>query len=179
LDRDGVLNRRRPEGYVTSPEHFELLPRALDAARAAQGAGAAIVVVTNQGAIGRQLASEGDVEGIHRLLIQGMALAGITLDAIYVCPHHPVAPIEAQRRCACRKPKPGLIIQAVQDLNLDLRRSTLIGDQPSDIEAARAAGIVHPILISDGVQTDDLVGAVLSAVGSPRQRFIASAGRAR
>ncbi len=182
LDRDGVLNRRRPDGYVTSAEHFELLPGCLDATRAAQAAGAAIIVVTNQGAIARELASERNIEGIHRLLIEGLERAGIFLDAIYVCPHHPLAPSESLRHCGCRKPKPGLIVQAVRDLNLDVRRSTLIGDQLTDIEAARAAGIVRPILVNESSERaadGQLVRGVLAAIGNNRQRFIAAAGRAR
>jgi D-glycero-D-manno-heptose 1,7-bisphosphate phosphatase len=179
LDRDGVLNRRQPDGYVTRPEQFELLPGALDAARAAQRAGAALVVVTNQGAIGRQLASEADVEAIHRLLIDALERADVAIDAIYVCPHHPLALDETQRRCGCRKPKPGLINQAVRDLNLDLRRSTLIGDQLSDIEAARAAGIARPVLFTPSGANDDLVRTVLAAIGTTRQRFTSAAGWAR
>jgi D-glycero-D-manno-heptose 1,7-bisphosphate phosphatase len=179
LDRDGVLNRCRPGGYVTSPEHFELLDDALDAARAAQAAGAALVVVTNQGAIARQLASEKDVEAIHRLLIEALELAGITLDAIYVCPHHPLAPIESLRHCGCRKPKPGLINQAIRDLNLDVRRCTLIGDQPSDVEAALAAGITRPLLVNRSGGSNDLGRAVLASLDAAGQPLAPAGGRAR
>jgi D-glycero-D-manno-heptose 1,7-bisphosphate phosphatase len=178
LDRDGVLNRPCPGGYVTSPEQFELLDDVLDAARAAQAAGAALVVVTNQGAIARRLASEKDVEAIHRLLIEALAVAGITLDAIYVCPHHPLAPVEALRRCRCRKPKPGLITQALHDLNLDVRRSTLIGDHQRDMEAARAAGILRPLLVSAGTP-NDLRRAVLANLAATAQPLAPAAGRAR
>jgi D-glycero-D-manno-heptose 1,7-bisphosphate phosphatase len=173
LDRDGVLNRRRPGGYVTSPEDFELLHGALDAARAAQAVGAALVVVTNQGAIGRGLALEADVQAVHEVLVESLEQVGVTLDAIYVCPHHPLAPSESQRQCICRKPKPGLILQAMRDLNLDQSRCTLIGDQPSDMEAARAAGIERPLLVDS--RPRDLVSAVLAVVGPAHLRSLLAA----
>jgi len=143
LDRDGVLNRRIVDGYVIEPDDFESIDVALDAARAAQEAGAALVVVSNQGAIGRGHATEAQIMTIHGLLIEALSKHGIVVDGIYACPHHPKSSDPAQRDCECRKPKPGLILAAARELNLDLARSILIGDQPSDIAAARAAGIAE------------------------------------
>jgi D-glycero-D-manno-heptose 1,7-bisphosphate phosphatase len=154
LDRDGVLNRHIVDGYVVEPSDFELIDLVLDATIVAQRAGAALVVVTNQGVIGRELATESDVMVIHALLLAALSEKGIVVDGIYACPHHPLAPDPAQRDCQCRKPKPGLILAAARDLNLDLTRSVFIGDQPSDIEAARAAGIGEDRILLVGEDVD-------------------------
>jgi D-glycero-D-manno-heptose 1,7-bisphosphate phosphatase len=167
LDRDGVLNRHIVDGYVVEPSDFELIDVVLDAAIVAQRAGAALVVVTNQGLIGRELATESDVMVIHALLLAALSEKGIVVDGIYTCPHHPLAPDPAQRDCECRKPKPGLILAAARDLNLDLARSVFIGDQPSDIEAARAAGIGvdRILLVGEDVDIDiDPAQFVLNAL---------------
>jgi len=141
LDRDGVLNRREVGGYVTTPAQFELLDVALESAIAAQSAGAAIIIVTNQGCIGRRKATESDVMQVHAVLLGALSSRGICVDAIYSCPHHPASPDPSLRECECRKPHPGLILAAASDLNIDLSRSIMIGDQPSDAAAALAAGI--------------------------------------
>jgi D-glycero-D-manno-heptose 1,7-bisphosphate phosphatase len=156
LDRDGILNRRIADGYVVDPSHFEPIDLALEAGAAAQEVGAALVVVTNQGAVGRDWATESDVMVIHARLLATLSGHGIVLDGIYTCPHHPLSPDPARRDCQCRKPKPGLILAAARDLNLDLTRSILIGDQPSDIAAARAAGIAESrtLMIGEAAQTD-------------------------
>lgn len=143
LDRDGILNRRIVDGYVVEPRDFKPIDLALEAGAAAQRVGAALVVVTNQGAVGRGRATESDVMVIHALRLAALSKQGIVLDGIYACPHHPLSPDPTQRDCQCRKPKPGLILAAARDLNLDLTRSVLIGDHPSDVAAARAAGIAE------------------------------------
>jgi D-glycero-D-manno-heptose 1,7-bisphosphate phosphatase len=141
LDRDGVLNRHIVDGYVVGPSDFEPIDVALGAAAAAQELGAALVVITNQGVIGREIATEAEIMVVHAILIEVLSKHGITLDAIYMCPHHPKAPDPGQRLCECRKPKPGMILAAAHDLNLDVTASVFIGDQPSDVVAARAAGM--------------------------------------
>lgn len=152
LDRDGVLNRHIVDGYVTAPSEFELIGVALEAARTAKAKGAVLVVVTNQGLIGRQLASESDILVIHALLLKGLTKQGVELDGIYACPHHPLSPDPSQRYCGCRKPEPGLILSAAADLNVDLTRSLLIGDQLSDAGAALAAGIARERILLVGAQ---------------------------
>jgi D-glycero-D-manno-heptose 1,7-bisphosphate phosphatase len=156
LDRDGVLNRRIVDGYVVEPTDFEPLDLALEAAAAAQRVGAALVVITNQGAVGRNRATESDVMVIHALLLAALTKEGIVLDGIYACPHHPLSPDPTQRDCLCRKPRPGLIVAAARDLNLDLTRSILIGDRPSDVAAARAAGIAEDrtLLVGEAARID-------------------------
>jgi D-glycero-D-manno-heptose 1,7-bisphosphate phosphatase len=156
LDRDGVLNRHIVGGYVVGPSDFEPIDLATEAAKVAQSAGAALVVVTNQGVVGRQLATESDLMVIHALLLAALRENGVVLDGIYACPHHPLSPDVSQRDCLCRKPKPGLILAAAADLNLDLAGSILIGDQPSDVAAARAAGIGEDrILLVGGADRTD------------------------
>lgn len=169
LDRDGVLNRRNVEGYVVEPSDFEPLDLALDAAAAAQRMGAALVVVTNQGCIGTGRATESNVMVIHALLLDALSKSGIVLDGIYACPHHPLSPDPRQRNCECRKPKPGLILAAARDLNIDLTGSILFGDQPSDIAAARAAGISDDrVLLVGGATRTDPTLFVESAWGDRR-----------
>ena len=89
LDRDGVLNRHIVDGYVTAPADFEPIDLVVDAAATAQQRGAALVVVSNQGAIARGLATEADIMAIHGLLVAALSERGIVLDGIYICPHHP------------------------------------------------------------------------------------------
>ena len=169
LDRDGVLNRHIVDGYVIEPDDFEPLDIALGAAAAAQDLGAALVVVSNQGVIGRELATEADIMVIHAMLLDVLSAYGISLDAIYVCPHHPKAPDHRRRLCECRKPKPGMILAAARDLNLDVSASVLIGDQPSDIEAARAAGIADDRALMIGRGPLDLTDSVVAALSSTRR----------
>jgi D-glycero-D-manno-heptose 1,7-bisphosphate phosphatase len=159
LDRDGVLNRRNIDGYVIQPNDFEPLDLVVEAAAEAQARGAALVVVTNQGCVGKGRGTESQVMAIHALVLDALSTRGIVLDAIYTCPHHPLAPDPMQRNCECRKPMPGLILAAAQDLDLDLTSSILIGDQPSDIAAARAAGLAEnrTLLVGGADETDPCV----------------------
>lgn len=161
-----MLNRRVIDGYVIEPSDFEPIDLALDAAVVAQEIGAALIVVTNQGAVGRNRATESDVMAIHALLLATLSERGIVLDGIYICPHHPLSADPMQRDCQCRKPRPGLILAAARDLNLDLTNSILIGDQPSDIAAARAAGIAEDrTLLLEEAAAVDPVPFVRTALG--------------
>jgi D-glycero-D-manno-heptose 1,7-bisphosphate phosphatase len=164
LDRDGVLNRRKIDGYVIESEDFEPLDIALEAAVTAQSLGAAVVVVTNQGCIGRRRATEAQVMAVHAVLLSWLGAHGIVLDGIFTCPHHPLSADPTQRECQCRKPKSGLILGAASELNLDLSSSILIGDQPSDIAAALAAGIAaERALLVDTTRPSDLARSVRKA----------------
>jgi len=141
VDRDGVLNERIEDGYVLDVDSFKPLEDSIESLRVAQRSGAAVVVITNQGAVGRGLLGEGALLAIHGALIAHLGARGVHLDGIFACPHHPESSRSEVRRCSCRKPAPGMLLQAAEDLNLDLARSAMIGDQPSDISAALAAGI--------------------------------------
>lgn len=146
LDRDGVINRDR--AYVHRWEDFEFMPGAIEGMRQLQQAGYALVVVTNQSGLARGYYSEDQYQALSQAMREALAGQGVTLAGIYHCPHHPtgvVAPLAVA--CDCRKPAPGLLLRAAQELQLSLADSLLIGDKASDIEAARAAGVGRAYLV--------------------------------
>ena len=146
LDRDGVLNA--DYGYVGRAADFRWLPGVMPALRRLQQAGRALVVVTNQSGIARGCYTEDDLTAVHAHMRQELADAGIALAGVYACPHLPDAPVAAYRRvCACRKPQPGMLLRAAAELELDLARSCIVGDKPSDIEAGRAAALARCWLV--------------------------------
>jgi D,D-heptose 1,7-bisphosphate phosphatase len=148
LDRDGVINVDR--AYVGLWEDFEFLPGAVEAMRALKQAGFALVVVTNQSGIARGYYTEDQYQTLTIAMKQELAVADAAVEAVYHCPHLPAGTVAGLMVvCDCRKPAPGMIFRAARELNLSLPDSILVGDKPSDIKAARAAGvgkayIVHP-----------------------------------
>lgn len=160
LDRDGVINRDR--AYVSRWEDFEFVPGAIDAMRRLKQAGYALVVVTNQSGIARGYYSEAQYQALTAAMQQALLDAGAAVDAVYHCPHHPKGQLaELALDCDCRKPAPGMILRAAKELNLSLPDSILVGDKPSDIEAARAAGVGRAYIVqSDNAEsTTGLAGA--------------------
>ena len=143
LDRDGVLIENRSD-YVRSWEHVEFLPGSAAATQALSAAGYVIVVVTNQSVVGRGIISREEAERINQQVIGELAAQGGRIDAAYMCPHHP------DDGCACRKPAPGMLLQAAQELDLDLGGSFMVGDNISDIEAGRNAGVCT-VLVRTGL----------------------------
>jgi D-glycero-D-manno-heptose 1,7-bisphosphate phosphatase len=147
MDRDGTLTEE--VGYVNHPRRLRLLPRAAQAVRRLNEAGIAAVVVTNQAGIARGYFSEDVLQAVHATLLAQLKDVGAHLDGIYVCTHHPTEGASPYRLdCDCRKPRPGLIHRAAADHGLDLRRSTLVGDRPSDLLAARAAGAAGVLVLT-------------------------------
>ena len=147
LDRDGIINL--DHGYVHRPEDTQLVPGIIALCRRARALGYALVVVTNQAGIARGYYSEDQYHAYSGWLRGHLAGQGALLDAIYHCPHHPDAGSAACRRaCACRKPAPGMILDAMRDLHLDLPHSVMLGDSAGDIEAGRRAGVGHLWLLS-------------------------------
>jgi len=142
LDRDGVLNANRPD-HVKSLAEFVLLPGALPALSLLGRTGLRVVVISNQSIVNRGLASRETVEGIHRQLVEWAQAAGGRIDAVCYCPHRP------DEACGCRKPRPGLLVDAARRLNIDARRSYLVGDAISDVQAALAVG-AEPLLVLTG-----------------------------
>lgn len=139
LDRDGTLIR--DVGYLRRPEQIEILPGVPEALLLLHEHGFKIVVVTNQSGIARGFFSEDELKEIHQALGKKLAAHNVVLDGIYYCPHHPTEGVEPYRTsCGCRKPKDGLTRQAVRELKLDLGRSYVVGDKPSDIELAVRIG---------------------------------------
>jgi D-glycero-D-manno-heptose 1,7-bisphosphate phosphatase len=142
LDRDGVINVNRPD-HVKSWDEFDFLPNALAALQKLAASEFRVIVTTNQAAIARGLVTEEAVCDIHARMIAAVGRAGGRIDAVYFCPHHP------DDKCGCRKPQPGLFIQAARDFEIDLACSFVIGDAFSDVAAALAIG-ARPILVLTG-----------------------------
>lgn len=132
FDRDGTLIYDL--GYPREPEKVRLLPGAGEALLELQRQGFCLVLVSNQSGVGRGLLSQEDVERVHRQVVACLAEYGVHLDGAYYCFH---APWEG---CDCRKPSPGLLLQAAEELDIDLVHSFIVGDKVSDIEAGRRAG---------------------------------------
>ncbi|HTE67444.1 MAG TPA: HAD-IIIA family hydrolase [Actinomycetes bacterium] len=139
LDRDGTLVEE--VAYLHDPGRLALLPGVAALAGLA-AAGYALVVVTNQAGVARGYYDEAAVELVHRRLGELLAGAGVRLDAILYCPHHPEGTVARHARaCRCRKPAPGMLEAAAEQLDLDLPASYLIGNHPTDVGAAVAAGV--------------------------------------
>ena len=134
LDRDGTIIR--DADYLADPERVELLPGAVDGMRRLAAAGYALVVVTNQSGIARGLYTEADFHAVQRRLEQVLGEAGIALDAVFHCPHHP----DFTGACDCRKPQLGMYRSAAARLGIDLAASVYIGDRLKDVEPALATG---------------------------------------
>jgi D-glycero-D-manno-heptose 1,7-bisphosphate phosphatase len=136
LDRDGVLNRKMPEGqYVTTPQEFELLPGAIPGLKLLAARGYRLIVVTNQRGVARGKLTLDELSVIHRKLERFLAENGVALDAIFFCPH-------GAGECDCRKPEPGMLLRAFKSFpDLVPGESVLFGDSNSDVEAARRAGV--------------------------------------
>jgi D-glycero-D-manno-heptose 1,7-bisphosphate phosphatase len=141
LDRDGVLNEDR--GYVHRWEDFRWIAGAREAVAAFNQAGWLVIVVTNQSGVGRGYYTEEAMHALHDEMAKDLARIGARVDGIYHAPHHPDAPDEAYRHPdpPDRKPNPGMITRALSDFRVDRARSVLVGDKPSDMEAARRSGI--------------------------------------
>ena len=147
LDRDGTINVEK--SYLYRFEDWEWIPGAKEAIRKFKQLGYRIVVVTNQAGIARGLYKPSDVDQLHALVQQELAGIESTIDAFYYCPHHP----DISGDCTCRKPAPGMILQAALDLNLDLAHSWIIGDKLIDVQAGYAAG-VKSIMVRTGYGID-------------------------
>lgn len=149
LDRDGTINKY--VGFLRSREQMELLPGAAEAIRKINESGYLAIVVTNQPVIARGEVTIEELDEIHRKMGTLLGKEGAYIDAIYYCPHHPdkgfVGEIpELKIDCECRKPKPGMLLKAAVDYNIDLLQSYMIGDSDLDIKAGESAGC-HPIQI--------------------------------
>ena len=151
LDRDGTINRYA--GYLTNPEDFELLPGVAEAIRKINLSGYLAIVVTNQPSIARgELTFEG-LDEIHRKMETLLGQQGAYVDHIYFCPHHPDKGFPGEVPslkidCSCRKPKPGMLLQAAEDFNIDLTSSWMAGDDERDMGAGKNAGC-HTVLIGN------------------------------
>jgi D,D-heptose 1,7-bisphosphate phosphatase len=150
LDRDGVINRE--VNLLFSQEQLELIPGVAEAIRKINRSIYLAVVVSNQPVIARNLCDFDDLRQIHNKMETLLGQEQAYLNAIYFCPHHPDSGYPGERTeyktdCKCRKPKPGMILQAAKDLNIDLENSYMIGDRESDVQAGESAGLKQSFLI--------------------------------
>jgi mannose-1-phosphate guanylyltransferase/phosphomannomutase len=152
LDRDGTINKM--VGFVTKPEQFELIEGAAEAIKAINKSGYLAIVVTNQPVIARGDCTFEELQTIHDKMETELGKVGAFIDAIYVCPHHTDKGFVGERpeykcNCDCRKPKPGLLLQAAKDFNIDLSESYMIGDSHRDVEAGENAGVKKSIMVEE------------------------------
>lgn len=149
IDRDGVINVERHHVYRI--EDFEILPGVVAGLRRLADHGYALVVVTNQAGIAKGKYGPEDYQRLCDHMRALFAREGVQFAGIYHCPHHPQGTVPAYARaCDCRKPAPGLLLRAAAELGLDLARSVLVGDKPSDTEAGRRAGVARTVLVESG-----------------------------
>lgn len=162
FDRDGVINE--DHGYVHRISDFVLMPGAADAIRACNRAGLFVFVVTNQSGVARGYYDIAAIEELHRHMVRILAAQDARIDDIRYCPHLPEGDVAAfAMECVCRKPAPGMIHDLLNAWPVDPARSFLIGDKPSDVAAAQAAGIAGHRLHDDDLY--GLVGRVLAGHG--------------
>ena len=152
LDRDGTINKM--VGFVTRPEQFELLPDVAKAIKAINKSGYLAIVITNQPVIARGDCTFEQLQTIHNKMEMELGKEGAFVDAIYVCPHHTDKGFSGERPeykcdCDCRKPKPGLLLQAAKDFNIDLSQSYMIGDSGRDVKAGKNAGVKEAIKVEN------------------------------
>lgn len=153
LDRDGTINKYA--GFLRDKREFELIPGICDAVKCINNSGYLCVVVTNQPVIARGEVSFAQLDEIHNKMETLLGLEGAYIDGLYYCPHHPHKGYEGEivalkTDCDCRKPKPGLLLRAAEDFNIDLKNSWMIGDSENDIKAGLAAGCKAVFIKGEG-----------------------------
>ena len=167
LDRDGVINRNRND-YVKRWEEFVFLPGVLEALRQLARTQLLIIVVTNQSAINRGLVSMENVQEICHRMAEEIERNGGRINAVFVCPHRP------DERCKCRKPRPGLLLEAAERFQLDLQQCYLIGDALSDIEAGLNVGC-KVVMVRTGLMQEQLATSANDEWSFPIVRDLAEA----
>lgn len=143
LDRDGVVIENRAD-YVREWSHVSFLPNAIDALSGFRREGFKIIVVTNQSAVGRGLMTLDTAQEINERLVDVIRERGGWVDGVFMCPHKP------EDNCDCRKPLPGLLLQAADEFSIDLRTSWMVGDAWTDVMAGQAAGVEGTIMVRTG-----------------------------
>lgn len=165
LDRDGTINCYK--GFLRNINEFELLPGVAEAIKKINGSGYLVIVITNQPVVARGEVTKDELRTIHNKMETLLGRAGAYLDAIYYCPHHPHKGYDGEIKklkieCNCRKPKPGLLLKAAEDFNIDLSMSWMIGDSESDIKAGKAAGCKTALIGKEDFGQDVNVQSLLA-----------------
>ena len=171
LDRDGVLVE--DVDLLTDESQVQIIPGVVEALRAIHEQGYLSVVVTNQTVIARGLIDEAKLDVLHGHLRERLVQAGApSVSAFYVCPHHPHADVARYRvECACRKPKPGLLERASDEMGIDLSMSFMVGDRLSDVAAGKSAGCTTALVESGAHRAPPIVG-MPSDLPTPDHRFV-------
>jgi len=162
VDRDGVINLNRKD-HVKSWEEFVFLPRAVEALAQLTRHGFRTIVVTNQAVVNRGIISREKVDEINARMVAALNAAGAKVEGVFCCPHRP------DEGCSCRKPRPGLLLEAARKLGVDLTRSYMVGDTLGDLAAGRLAGC-RPVLVLTGRGTSQF----LSGEARHRQGYMVS-----
>ncbi len=149
LDRDGVINVEKE--YLYKQEDFEFIDGIFELCKHYQDLGYLIFVVTNQSGIARKYYSEADFKKLTEWMVSEFAKRDITIAKVYYCPHHP----DISGTCECRKPKPGMLLQAADEFAIDLHNSIMIGDKERDIEAGINAGLTENYLLDERGTTQE------------------------
>ncbi len=175
LDRDGVINRKARTGeYITRWDDVEFLPGVTEAIVLLKRSGFRVIVITNQRCVAKGQITVPELESLHERMVAELGKTGAHIDAVYYCPH------EKQPACRCRKPAPGLLLDAARDHQVDLAASWMIGDSGIDIEAGKNAGCKTARLAdsseSDNGNPDVIAPSLLSAVRQILQRGEVVAG---
>ena len=147
LDRDGVINEE--VNYLIHPKDLRLIPGAARAVRSFNERSIPVIVVTNQAGVARGYYKESQITPLHEELSRLLGKEGAHVDRYYYCPHHPDGKGEYKKICDCRKPMPGLLLQAAKEMGLDLTRCAIVGDKASDIGAGHAVG-AKSVLVMTG-----------------------------
>ena len=151
LDRDGTLVH--PRHYPSRPEELILYDGIGAGLRRLQTAGFKLIVITNQSGLARGLFTTDDLDRMHDYLTDCLAQLGVRVDGVYYCPHHPEGVVPSLAvECGCRKPQPGMLVQAAHDLHIDLARSWFVGDILDDVEAGSRAGC-RTVLVDIGTES--------------------------
>lgn len=152
IDKDGTLIEDIP--YNVDPTRLRFSDGAVDALKIFSRLGFSLIIISNQSGIARGYFDEHDLHQVRITLTEMLASRGVKLDAFYFCPHHPDGEVEPYNiECHCRKPRPGMILGAAQQHNIDLSRSWMIGDILNDVEAGNRAGC-KTILLDNGYETE-------------------------
>ncbi|MDO4627456.1 MAG: D-glycero-beta-D-manno-heptose 1,7-bisphosphate 7-phosphatase [Pasteurellaceae bacterium] len=148
LDRDGTINI--DYGYVHHIDDFQFIEGSIDALAQLKQMGYLLVLVTNQSGIARGYFSEQQFLQLTEWMDWSLADRGVDFDGIYYCPHHPDGKGEFRQDCDCRKPKAGMLLQAMQELDIDPQQSFMVGDKIEDLQAGKAAQVKYTILVRTG-----------------------------
>ena len=162
LDRDGIINV--DVHYLHRIEDMRFIQGAIKALKVAVEAGYQLIVITNQSGVARGYYTEDDVQTLHRYMGEQLAATGAPITAFYYCPHHEKGVVPAYTKsCECRKPRPGLVLQAVREHQVDVAHSFMIGDKPSDVATAEAAGMDGYLF--EGIDLADFLLPILAKRG--------------